>query len=147
VSLDSHCLAILTDKEIDALYGLPRFTEEERPLYFDLSGQERAEVATQTTSVAVHLILQLGYFKARQQFFAYDPVAVSEDIRYIRERYFPSRRFTPLSPLSKPTHLSLQPIILTLCGYRLCDSTAREELEHKAERSARLSAQPLFLLR
>ncbi len=147
MNLDSHRLAILTDKEIDALYGRPRFTEEERPLYFDLSGPERAEVATHTTSVAVHLILQLGYFKARQQFFAYDPAAVSEDIRYIRERFFPSRTLTPLSPLSKPTYLSLQTIILTLCGYRMCDSTAREELERKAERSARLSAQPLFLLR
>ena len=147
MSLDSHRLAILTDKEIEALYGLPRFTEEERPLYFELSGPERGEVATHTTSVAVHLILQLGYFKARQQFFAYDPVAVSEDLRYIRERYFPSRTLPPLSPLSKPTHLSLQPIILSLCGYRLCDSKAREELERKAERSALLSAQPLFLLR
>lgn len=75
---------------------------------FDMSGQERVEVATHTTSVAMHLILQLGYFKARQQFFAYDPVAVSEDIRYIRERYFPSKTLAPLGPLSKPTHLSLQ---------------------------------------
>ena len=96
MSLDSHRLAILTDKEIAALYGLPRFTEEERPLYFDLSGPERAEVASHTTSVALHLILQLGYFKARQQFFAYDLQAVSEDLRYIYERYFPSRTFASL---------------------------------------------------
>ena len=91
MNLDSHRLAILTDKEIEARYGLPRFTEAERPLYFDLSGPERAEVSSHSPSVALHLILQLGYFKARQQFFAYDLQAVFEDFRYIYERYFPSR--------------------------------------------------------
>jgi hypothetical protein len=34
---DSHRLAILTTREIDELYGLPRFTDDERRLYFDLS--------------------------------------------------------------------------------------------------------------
>ena len=147
MNLDSHRLTILTDKEIDALYGLPHFTEEERPLYYELSGQERAEVATHTTSVAVHLILQLGYFKARQQFFTYDLQAVSEDIRYIHERYFPSRTFASPSTLSRPTHLALQQKILALCDYRVCDSAARDELERKAERIALLSTQPLFILR
>ena len=41
MSPDSHRLSILTAKEIEALYGLPRFTEEDRRLYFDLSVAER----------------------------------------------------------------------------------------------------------
>ncbi len=57
-------LAILTAQEIDELYGLPRFTEEERQLYFDLSPGERATVeAVQMAVAAVHVTLQLGYFK------------------------------------------------------------------------------------
>jgi hypothetical protein len=37
-------LAILSTREITELYGLPRFTDEERRLYFDLSEPERAAV-------------------------------------------------------------------------------------------------------
>ena len=34
-------LSILTVQEVDDLYGLPRFTEDDRRLYFDLSPAER----------------------------------------------------------------------------------------------------------
>jgi hypothetical protein len=34
-------LKILSDDEIDALYGRPRFTQEERVEYFTLSAQEK----------------------------------------------------------------------------------------------------------
>jgi hypothetical protein len=33
-------LSILTAQEVDDLYGLPRFTEDDRRLYFDLSPVE-----------------------------------------------------------------------------------------------------------
>jgi len=36
---DSHRLAILTSAEIDDLYGLPRFSDDDR-LYFELSPAE-----------------------------------------------------------------------------------------------------------
>ena len=46
--------------------------QDERHLYFDLSTAEREVVAeVRTVSVAVHLILQFGYFKAKRQFFSY----------------------------------------------------------------------------
>jgi hypothetical protein len=62
-----HRLSILSTSEIDDLYGLPRFTGADRDLFFQLSGPELAAVAAiRTVSVAAHLILQLGYFKARQ---------------------------------------------------------------------------------
>jgi hypothetical protein len=38
---DSRRLSILTAQEIDDLYGLPHFTEDDRRLYFDLSPTER----------------------------------------------------------------------------------------------------------
>ena len=63
--IDSHRLSLLTAKEIDDLYGLPHFTETDRHHYFALSVPERAAVDAHTTSVAVHLTLQLGYFKAK----------------------------------------------------------------------------------
>jgi hypothetical protein len=64
MSTDSCRLSILTAQEIDDLYGLPRFTEDDRRLHFHLSPKERDLVeGVRTMSAAVHLILQLGYFK------------------------------------------------------------------------------------
>lgn len=67
---EAHRLSILNDDEIEDLYGLPRFTDENRQLYFDLSPAEKAAAgAIRTASVAAYLILELGYFKAKRQFF------------------------------------------------------------------------------
>jgi hypothetical protein len=67
---ESRRLAILTVREIHELYGLPSFTDEERCLYFDLSPTEHDAVdAVHTAAAAVHMVLQLGYFKAKRQFF------------------------------------------------------------------------------
>ena len=88
----SRRLSILTQREIDDLYGLPRFTEEDRQLYFDLSAAEEARVhAMHTAAAKAHFVLQLGYFKAKRQFFSYPYHAVQEDLRYILGRHFPGR--------------------------------------------------------
>ena len=124
-------LLILTAREIDDLYGLPCFTDEDRRLYFDLSPVERETVgAIHTTSAAVHLTLQLGYFKAKRRFFVYDREKVLDDLRFILQQYFPATDLASVKALSKPTRLEQQQIILKLFDYRLCDSAAKEELEH-----------------
>ena len=146
MSVDARRLAILTAGEVDDLYGLPRFTAEDRQLYFDLSAAERTAVdAVHTLSIAVHLTLQLGYFKAKRQFFLSRPEAVREDVRYILQQYFPTHEVASLTPPSKPTRLAHQRIILQLCDYRICDRAAKDELERKAQHIARLSTQPVTL--
>ncbi len=141
-------LAILTAQEIEALYGVPRFTEEERQLYFDVSPQEQAAVAAvRTTVAAVHLTLQLGYFKASRRFFVYTREVVLPDLEHIRRRYFPHLDLDAITIPTKPTRLAQQQVILDLFDYRLCDTAAKAALEHKAQRAALLSTQPIFLLR
>jgi hypothetical protein len=68
---DSRRLAILTAREIEELYGLPRFTDEDRLLYFDLSAPEREALALGTVhpSTAMHLALQIGYFNSEAAIF------------------------------------------------------------------------------
>jgi hypothetical protein len=148
MSTDSRRLSILTAQEVDDLYGLPRFTEEDRRLYFALSPSERDLVdGVYTISVAVHLILQLGYFKAKRQFFVYAREAVTEDLEHILRRHFPTPEMADIKGLSKPTRLEQQQVILKLFGYQLCDTAAKSELEQKAKRVAMLSTQPIFILR
>ncbi len=144
----SRRLSILTTQEIDDLYGLPRFTENDRALFFDLNPVEQEMVGgVYTISVAVHLILQLGYFKAKRQFFIYAREVVLNDLEYIRHRYFPARDIAEIRTLSKPTRLEQQQAILKLFDCQICDAAAKSELEQKARRVAMLSTQPIFILR
>ena len=119
----SRRLLILSAREIEALYGLPRFTEADRALYFEWSPAEREAIdAVHTFSAALHLALQLGYFKAKAQFFVYEREAVLDDIRYLLAHHFPDRELADVKPLSKPTRLLQQRTILDLYGYQVCDS-------------------------
>ncbi len=132
-------LSILTSQELDDLYGLPCFTEEDRQLHFDLSPAERELVdGVSTISVSAHLVLQLGYFKAKRQFFVYEVEVVRADLEHILRRYFPTRRVAEINTLSKPTRLEQQRLILRLFDYQLCTAAAKVELEQKARRVAML---------
>jgi Domain of unknown function (DUF4158) len=148
MATDSRRLSILTAQEVDELYGLPRFAEDERHLYFDLSPGERELVdGVFTISVAVHLVLQLGYFKARRQFYIYALDAVTEDVAHILRRYFPAREIAEIKAPSRSTRLEQQQVILKLFDYRFCDAAAKGELARKTQRVAMLSTQPVFILR
>ncbi len=141
-------LAILSPQEIDDLYGLPRFSDQDRHLHFALSEAEREVAgAVRTASTAVHLILQIGYFKAKQQFFVFEQGEVLDDVRFILRQHFPKRDPSSIHLPSKPTRLEQQRVILDLFGYRTCDQSAKYELEIKAQRIAMLSTHPEFILR
>jgi len=125
-------LSILTAQEVDELYRPPRFTEADRGLYFDLGTAElRLVDDVVTLSVAVHLVLQLGYFKAERQFFVYGLQAVVDDLEHILRRHFSALHLSEINPLSKPTRLEQQRAILKLFDYRSCDAGAKKELEGK----------------
>ena len=117
----SHRLSILTRAEIDELYALPRFTDEDRHTYFELGNAEQQLVRARTLPVALHLVLQLGYFKARFQFFTCDPPAIADDLRYILARHFPDADRTTVAVPSAPTRRALQQSILDLFGFRMCE--------------------------
>ena len=58
-------LIVLEGDEVEALYGRPRFTHEERVQYFALSPKEKS-VLDQLHSIksGVYFILQLGYCRS-----------------------------------------------------------------------------------
>ena len=66
-------LKILEADEIGAVYGLPVFDDEDRAFYFALSPPERAILSQlHVLKSSIYYILQLGYFKARRQFFVFN---------------------------------------------------------------------------
>ena len=147
ISTPPKRLRILGAEEIDALYGRPRFTPDERQEYFAFSPPELTALEQfRSYPSRLYGMLQLGYFKARQQFFVFNLREVDEDIRSLQERYFASARFHAVE-VAKVTRLKQQRVILALCRYRYCDATARQYLAVKAQQAARVCAKPVYIFR
>ena len=148
MTTDTRRLTILSAEEISALYDLPKFNDDDRRLYFYFSSVERDAVdRVHTSSAAVHLALQLAYFKAKRRFFVFEPNSVADDIAHVVKRHFTGKKISTLKAVSKPTRLDQQKIILQLFDYRLADQSYKEELEHKSLRFAMLSTQPIYIMR
>src|SRR5713226_4925721 len=140
-------LRILSDAEIEALYGRPHFAPEEQPEYFTLSPTESATLEQfHSIKSRIYCILQLGYFKARQMFFVFRPDDVADDLRYIQAHYFPTAP-SPDEPMTKVTRLKQQHVILALCHYRLCTAEDRQHLATRAQQAAMVDTKPIYIFR
>jgi uncharacterized protein DUF4158 len=141
-------LKILTADDIDALYGRPTFTPDERMAYFTLSQPEQEALqAFRAVKAQVSFILQLGYFKAKHVFVPCDLTETHEDLTYILASYFPTTPLEDRRPLNKRTRLKQHHLILALCNYRSCDAPARQQLAAKARHAATVSAKPVYIFR
>ncbi len=110
-------LNILSAKEIRELYGLPKFRKQQRRIYFDLTFAEQQLINHyRTPQTKVYFILQLAYFKFKQQFFVFEPNQVKKDILFIEEKYFFDQALNLESSISKPTRLAQQKVILQSNG-------------------------------
>jgi len=139
-------LRILGDDEIQALYGRPRFTPEERLQYFSLSQPEK-ELLAELRSVKsqTYFILQLGYFKAKNLFFTFNLREAEEDVQYILQQYFNNTKIDLESTINKRTRLKHQRLILQLTNYRSCDAEQRQALETKARQAAMVCSKPVYI--
>ncbi len=133
-------LRILGDDEIEALYGRPHFTDDERLEYFVLSPTEKAALEQlHSIKSRIYFIVQLGYFRSHHLFFVFDLPEVEEDARYVQGLYFPDVQLDDLA-ITKVTRLRQQGLILNLFSYRSCDAEQRQALAAKARQVATVSA-------
>ena len=140
-------LAILGSAEIEALYGRPCFTPEERDQYFMLSPEEKAAMGQlHSVKSRMFFILQLGYFKARTMFFIFDPQEGIDDIRFVRDRYFPDLQEID-ADITKVTRLKQQKLILKLYKYRNADAEIRRKLRTRARRASAVCGKPIYVFR
>jgi hypothetical protein len=136
----------LGDDEIEAIYGRPRFTHEERMQYFSLSHLEKELLALlRSVKSQTYFILQLGYFKAKSLFFTFNLREVEEDVQYIRQQYFNNTKIDIESTINKRTRLKHQRLILQLVNYRSCDSEQRQVLAEKAQQAAMVCSKPVYV--
>ena len=75
-------IKILEDDEIEEIYGLPRFSPDERAYYFSLTPEERDITNNyRTPENSILFILQVGYFKAKTMFFSFKFNEVQADVQ------------------------------------------------------------------
>jgi len=90
-------LKILDDQEIEELYGRPRFNHDERVHFFSLIPEEHTVVDDyHTLASRVLFILQVGFFKAKALFYAFEFDDVKEDMRHILQQHYPHIHNTEL---------------------------------------------------
>lgn len=138
---------VLSQKEIEELYGLPRFSDEERMIYFDLTPPEQKIVdAHRSIDSKVCCILQLGYFKANKMFYIFDSDEAFKDIQFILQRYFIESNSINIE-IPKTTRIDQQSRILNLYDYKFSDHKIRSGLSEKARQLFRISSKPVFILK
>lgn len=141
-------LTILTVKELQTLYGLPQFTDEERDIHFALDLLEKQQLdQLRNITTSVYFILQLGYFKAKKQFFVFGLQEVSDDVVYILHRYFPDAGKLPAMAISKPIRLAQQAEILQLFDYQICSQDWKQKLQEKASELVTIYTKPVYVFK
>jgi len=124
----SKRLVILSPDEVEAIYALPKFSNEERLTFFELAPPEKTLLTDLGTVISKSIfILQLGYFKARQRLYTFVQSDVEVDLRHIYQRYFATEEF-PQRIVSKETRLKHRRLILEWSGYREVTSQDRSVL-------------------
>ncbi len=113
-------IQLLSNTEVEELYARPEFNPHEQALYFSLTPAERALLeGFRNTQTRIHFILQMGYFKAKQQFFTFSLDEVRSDAQYIVATYYSNAdaaQFT--GTLSREYARKQRQEILSLFEYR-----------------------------
>ncbi len=141
-------IRILPENEIDDLFARPTFSDEERLLWFELNAHELLLLeSNKTLATKVDLILQLGYFKTKHQFFNFSFAEVQEDVDYIILRFF-SGEILSKTHLSRAQRHRNQGIILELKHMQLFNATTHiPMLLAKTKSLCQVSNDHLFLFR
>jgi TnpA family transposase len=139
-------IKILNDAEISDLYSLPKFTLEERVVFFSLSKKEKLFIQKiPDLSSKVHATLQLGYFKAKGRLFSFKYQEVAADLNYILTQYFDARNHESI--LLKAKKADNNKKILALLNFRDFDNKTRKELTEHALLLARIHANHIDIFR
>ena len=140
-------IQILSEAEISDLYSLPKFTLEERVVFFSLNKKERQFIQKiPDISSKVHAILQLGYFKAKGCLFSFNYKDILLDLDYVLTQYF-SIKDKHKKMLLKAKKEDSNKKILTLLNFKTFDDNARKKLIEHALLLTRIHANHIDIFR
>lgn len=138
-------LTILSQSELDLLYSLPKFNEEERAFYFTLNDQEITEVNyLRSLESQVYFILQLGFFKAKLILFSFTFSQAQEDVDYVLKRYFSNVKLSQ-KMITKRACFKIDSRILKLFSWNAFNRDVKEKAIQKASELARTCVDPRYI--
>lgn len=112
-------LYLLPKAEIDNLYARPTFNTDEQEIYFTMNQEELNALAQYTnTKTRVFFVLQLGYFKAKYQFFNFTFEDARSDVDYILSNFFNKRELILSGRISRGYISDQKQAILQLFDYK-----------------------------
>jgi hypothetical protein len=121
---------LLSKPEIEDLYSLPQFNQDERRYYFSLSKSELNDLDLyKNVKTRLYFILQLGYFKATQQFYNFNFEDVKADIRFIFKTYLQTNPLNLKGKISRNYNQKQKENILKLVGYSAWSETHSLQVE------------------
>lgn len=140
-------LAVLTEEEKFALYGLPDFNEFQQHEYLILTSNEQEIVFSRSNlSAQLYCALQIGYFKAKQMFFDFAWSHIpQEDIDFLIKYYFVNKQF-PLVPITKYEYYEQIKQISKFYGYKLWSKNSAELLHENVIKTSKRDISINFIL-
>jgi TnpA family transposase len=110
---------LLPEAEIADLYARPVFNQNEQQLYFELTQVELDTLGQfGTIKTKVHFILQLAYFKAKNQFFTFTFDDVRADVNYVLATFFKKTDVVFQGNITRQRINQQKQIILNLFDYQ-----------------------------
>jgi hypothetical protein len=119
---NSKRFRILQEDEIRLIYDRPKFSLEERDIYFDLSKKELSVISLfRSFDVKINFMLQIAYFKAKNRFFSFEIEEIKDDLNYIIEKYFNNKNIDieSINNIGKNSWYENQKKILSIFKYIL----------------------------
>ena len=111
-------ISLLSNAEIEEFYSLPIFNKKDREIFFALSNSDYKLLDEyRTQKLKIYFILQLGYFRATQQFYNFKFDDVLEDVSYLINKYFTPSQNTLNDKPHRKSIKDQQTIILKLHDY------------------------------
>lgn len=126
-------LHLLTDSEVEDLYARPEFNDDDRDYFFTLNEEEHTLLKKyKSLKSKVFLILQMGYFKAIQQFYKFSLDEVKDDVSFVIKKHYSDKNRNKLSgDLWKENYSEQKSDILKLYGYReWSDALKKMTIDH-----------------
>jgi hypothetical protein len=144
----SKRIRILPENEVYDIFARPTFNDDERLVLFELNQEEQVILDSKnSTASSVDLIIQLGYFRAKHQFFKFTLADVAEDVDYVINRFYPDQKLHSKIVSSSQRHRNQQIILQLMKMTMFSPSEHIPLLLEKSQSLCRISNDPLFVFR
>ncbi len=130
MSVNIKRINLLSKAEIEDLYSLPQFNLNERRHYFIFNKSEQDALSLyKNVRTSLYFILQLGYFKANQQFYSFNFEDVKADAKFVAQTCLKIQDISLKGAISRNHNLKQKENIYQLFQYNAWSEAISSQVE------------------